>query len=224
MEFDEKLREIREHFGHLIDDDTAKMLAEYYFGKPGGERLSEKGRRGVVKVSGLVVDRRVFSGKGYCRVEVDNGQERVYVYFWDDAYEVAVRDIFPGMRIEVTAYSGESGFHVNSSDGIVVELDESAFTRLDELRPGNGICVRGRVAGIEGVRVTKSGKRMASFSITDGRTFVPLILWDDKVELADAIAPGDEIIVLNAYVNEYAGRPSVHAGRNSLVDIRRFEP
>lgn len=222
MDLEEKLAEIKEHFGDLIDDDAARMLAEYCFGRLKGQKIFERKRRGIIRISGRVVDKRVFSGKGYCRVEVENGSEKSYIYFWDEAFEVALRDVFPGMRIEVTAYSGESGFHVNSPDGIAVEIDESAFTKLEDLRPGNGICVRGRVSGIEGVRETKSGKRMAAFSITDGRTFVPLILWDDKVELADVIAPGDEVIILNAYVNEFGGKPSIHAGRNSLVEVRKL--
>ncbi|AKG91220.1 OB-fold nucleic acid binding domain [Geoglobus ahangari] len=219
MDFEEKVKEILEHFGGLIDEETARLLAEYSAGRQNPADV----RRGFVRISGRVLDRRVFEDKRYCRVEVESEKGRVYVYFWDEAYEVAVRDVFPGMVVEVLANSGESGFHVNSADNVRVELDDSAFTSLSDLKPGGGVCVRGRVSGIEGERVTRDGRRMAALTITDGKTFVPLLLWDDKVELFSTISPGDEVIVLNANVSEFGGRIRIHAGRRSFVDVRRLE-
>ncbi|WP_456368906.1 OB-fold nucleic acid binding domain-containing protein [Geoglobus sp.] len=224
MDFEKKLAEVKEHFGDLIDEDVAKTLVEYYFGtlKKSENSLSRKAGRSI-RVSGIVVDRRVFPGKEYCRVELVSESGREFVYLWDEAYRTAAGEVFPGMRLEVIASAGESGYHVSDAESVRVEVDESAFTPLDALKPSNSVCVRGRIAGIDGVRVTKSGKKIAVFSITDGSAFVPLILWDDKVELAEGMAPGDEVVVFNAYVNEFRGRPSIHAGRNSRVVVNRME-
>lgn len=224
MDFDKKLSEVKEHFGDLIDEDVAKTLVEYYFGmlKKSEKYISRKINRSV-RVSGIVVDKRIFPGKGYCRVELMSDSGREFVYLWDEAYRTVASDVFPGMRLEAIANAGESGYHVSDAKSVKVEIDESAFTPLSTLKPSNKVCVRGRVAGIDGIRETRSGKKIAAFSITDGGAFVPLILWDDKVVLAEKIAPGDEIVVLNAYVNEFKGRPSIHAGKNSRVVINKIE-
>ena len=222
MEFEKKVEEILEHFGGLIDEDTARLLAEYYFGK-----ISEKKDRGFartfVKFEGEVVDKKVFREKGYCRIEVDDGKEKRYVYFWDDAYAVALNDIFPGMRVEGLAYRGESGYHVRSPDSIRAFFDERSFLPLSRLKAGMSANVKGRVAIIEGIRETKKGDKIAVFSIADGEAIVPLILWDDKIEHAELMSPGDEVVIINAYITEFDGKLNIHAGRNSYVEVRKLE-
>ncbi|WP_048092039.1 OB-fold nucleic acid binding domain-containing protein [Geoglobus acetivorans] len=214
MNVEERLREIKEHFGELIDDDTARLLAEYSLGK-----FVPDTRKGRVK--GPVKDKRIYRDRGYCRLVVETEDGDVNVYFWDEAYEVALNDIFPGMDVEVEASRGESGYHVRSAELVRVEVDESRIKTVSEIENGT-VNVRGRIAGIEGIRKTRDGKKLASFVITDGKEFTPLILWDDKVEFAEILSPGDEVIIFNAYVNEFRGKKNIHAGRNSYIDVRRF--
>jgi len=222
MEFEKKVEEIKEHFGGLIDEDTARLLAEYYFGKV-SERKGKDFGRAFVKFEGLVVEKKVFKEKGYCRIEVDDGRERHYIYFWDDAYAVALNDIFPGMMVEGLAYKGESGYHVRSPDSIKTSFDDESFLPLSELKAGMSANVKGRIAIIEGIRETKKGEKIAVFSIADGKAIVPLVLWDDKVEHAELISPGDEVVIINAYIGEFDGKINIHAGRNSYVEVRKLD-
>ena len=219
MEFEKRLEEIREHFGGLIDEDTAILLAEYSLEM---KKYREPPRSNFVRISGMVVSKKISNEKGYCKIEVKDGSEMHTLYLWDEAYEVGKADIYPGMKVEIQARKSERAYHVSSADCISFEIVESEIKTVSEIEKGSGISVRGFVAGIDGVRETKNGKKMAVFVITDGESFVPLILWDDKMEYADVIAPGDEVIVLNAYVNEYAGKLNIHAGRNSMVDVRKM--
>ncbi len=221
MEFEKRVEEIREHFGGLIDEDTAVLLAEYSLEM--GKGVQAEKTPGFEKITGLAVSKKVIQEKKYCRIDVKDETGVVPVYFWDEAYGVAANDIFPGMKVEVLSRKGESGYHVSSADYISFEIIESEIKKVSEIKKGSGVSVRGFVSGIEGVRETKNGKKIAVFVITDGKSFVQLVLWDDKVEYADVIAPGDEVIVLNAYVNEYGGRINIHAGKNSLVDVRKIK-
>lgn len=221
MEFEKKLKEIEEHFGGLIDEDTAIMLAEYSLGvKRGTDARKESG---FERISGIVVSKRVIREKGYCRIDVRCDSDVIPVYLWDEAYEIGLNDIFPGMKVDITSRKGESGYHVSSADFVSFEIVESEIKTVSELKAGSGISVRGFVAGIEGVKVTRDGRRMAVLVLTDRESFAPLVLWDDKVEYADVIAPGDEVIVLNAYVKEYGKSLNIHAGRNSFVDVRKMK-
>ncbi len=221
MKFERRLEEIKEHFGGLIDEDTAIMLAEYSLGIKKGDEIGKKS--GFDRISGVVISKKVIREKNYCRIEVKSGSDVIPVYLWDEAYEIGLNDIFPGMKVEITSRKGESGYHVNSADYISFEIDESGIKTVSEISMGSGVSVRGFVTGVEGVKETRDGRKMAVLVITDGKSFAPLVLWDDKVEYGNILAPGDEVIVLNAYVNEYGGKLNIHAGRNSLVDVRKLE-
>jgi len=218
MEMEKRVEEIKEHFGGLIDEETAVLLAEYSL----GVKSRKADVLGFERVSGFVVSKRHHSEKKYCRIDIRKNSETVSVFLWDEAYEIGVSDIFPGMRVEILCKKGEKSYHVSSADLISFKVVESEIRRVSEVEIGNGMCVRGYVAGIEGLRKTKDGNRMAVFTLSDRESFATLVLWDDKVEYADVIAPGDEVIVLNAYVNEYRGRMSIHAGKNSYVELRKM--
>ena len=220
MDPDKRVAEIREHFGGLIDEDTAVLLAEYSLGIK--DNRNPENRSSMIPISGMVMSKRAMMEKRYCRIEVKTDSETIPVYFWDEAYGIAVNDIFPGMRVEVLCRKGSNGYHVNSGDFISFEIAESELKTVSEIEKGQGISLRGFVAGIEGMRETKDGRKMAVIMITDGSSFASLVLWDDKVEYFDILSPGDEVIVLNAYVNEYGKRLSIHAGRNSYVDVRKL--
>ncbi len=220
MEFERKLKEIKEHFGELIDEDTAILLTQYSLGIKKSVNTDEKSR--MAKISGIVVSKRSVFEKRYCKIDVKTDSGVTSVYFWDEAYEIAVNDIFPGMKIEVFCRRGESGHHVNSADFISFEVVDSELKTVSEIDKGQCVSVKGHIVGIEGAKLTKDGKKMAVFVISDGKSFAPLILWDDKVEYAEIIAPGDEVVVLNANVNEYGGKLNIHAGRNSFVDVRKL--
>lgn len=210
-----KIKEIKEHFGELIDDDTAKILAEYILGFLNDEKI-------LARIRGKVKDKKHFPDKGYCRIVVDSGDSDLSVYFWDDACEVALNDIYPGMIVEFEGQKGHAGYHVRDAELIKIEIDENEIKSVSEVGEGY-VNVKGRVVGIEGVKETKDGRKLASFVISDGKTYLPLVLWDDKVEFAEIISPGDELIIFNAYVNEYKGRRNIHAGRKAFIDVKHFQ-
>ncbi len=221
MEFEKRLEKIKEHFGGLLDEDTAVLLAEYSLGMK--REIQTEKTSGLEKITGVVISKKMIQEKRYCRIDVKNDSGVISVYFWDEAYEIAINDIFPGMRVETLCRRGESGYHVSSADYISFEIVESEIKTVSEIEKGSGVSVRGFIAGMDGIKKTKNGRKMAVFDITDGNRFTSLVLWDDKIEYADVIAPGDEVIVLNAYVNEYAGKLNIHAGKNSLVDVKKMK-
>ncbi len=90
MEFEEKIKEIKEHFGELIDDDVAIMLAEYYFGKKysfkkiGFFAYCNGEKTVILRDSQEVYEGLVNAKKGQkVEILIQNGKIKEYVAFND---------------------------------------------------------------------------------------------------------------------------------------------
>jgi len=112
-----RLEEIRSHFGDLITDEAAKLLAEYSLGILHVTKVSElKERRGKVLLEGIVENPRAGEKAGSFILKDDSGAVRVVL--WNDAVELLkTGDVASGDSVRVRGVvKGEEVFVRDASD------------------------------------------------------------------------------------------------------------
>ncbi len=190
MEFNEKLEEIKRHFEDLIDEETAFMLTKYYFGEK------------------FVVAKKLTGFFAY-----SDGKRTVILREKPEIYDGFV-NAKRGQKIEILVQNGKIIDYKSLKDF------RNIFTPLCDLKPGKYYCVRGLVSGIGGIKEVKGNRKIALLNLTDKKTFVTLVLWDDKVKYYSKADIGDEIALYNVFVNEFDGKINIHAGKNAFVELR----
>jgi len=132
-EYERRLREFRDHFGDLIDEETLRMLVDYSFGRRPRTKISEIASRwGKVTVEGVVEKVLGFREfvKGDRRGLVVNAilcddEGRVRIAFWNDAAELfRTGDLKEGYKIRVRAFvkRREEGVELSVNDPSDVEI------------------------------------------------------------------------------------------------------
>lgn len=211
-----KLDEIKEHFGGLLDDETAKLLEEYINGKEPVVRLSEiAGKKGKVLVEGRVV--KVFPVRYFSRESWEGKVGSVYledgcvvrVNFWNEAATVIeAGDVVEGAKLKLRGYSRNGELNVNDPADVEITVD---YTTISELKPGLRVNVKGWVSGIG------DPERAEEIHISDKTGRVKVLL---EPEIYFRVDIGDYIEILNGYVVERSdGEIEIHADRNSRVKM-----
>ncbi len=218
-EFEEKVKEIKEHFSGLIEDSTAELLAAYFFGYTPETEISEVLRRGgVATVSGTV--EKVFPVRKFKKGDKERkvaslmlkGDVVVRVNLWNDAATlVECGDIFEGVKLKMHCYAKNGELHVSSAGDVDIEV---SFTEIAKLVPGERVNIRGRISGIG------DPARANEIYVSDSSGRVRVVLWDDKKDLYFKVDIGDTVEILNCSVRiSRDGEIEVHAGRNSRVKL-----
>ncbi len=152
-EYERRLREFKEHFGDLIDEEALRLLVDYSFGKMPTTKLSElSAKRGKVVVEGIVekvlgVREFLKNGKkGFvANVILKDEEIRVRVTFWNDSAElIRAGDVVEGCKLRLRGF-------VKRRDGIELSVNEPSDVEILEDS-------RERVRGIV---LAIGGKRMA---------------------------------------------------------------
>ncbi len=149
-EYERRLREFREHFGDLIDDDTLKLLVDYSFGKMPTTKLGELScKRGKVVVEGIVekvLGVRVFLKNGrrglVANLILRDESARVRVTLWNDSAElIRTGDVAEGCRVRLRGFvKRRDGIELSVNDPSDVEILEDSRERFR----GIVLAVRGR--------------------------------------------------------------------------------
>ncbi len=148
-EYERRLREFKDHFGDLIDEETLRLLVDYSFGKMPTTKLSElSSKRGKVVVEGIVekvVGVREFLKNGkkglVANVILRDENARVRVTFWNDSAElIKAGDIVEGSKIRIRGF-------VKRREGIELSVNEPSDVEILEDSRDR---IRGIVLAIEG--------------------------------------------------------------------------
>jgi replication factor A1 len=213
MKIPKTFEEIKEYFGDLIDEVTAKLLESYAEGKP--IRLSEAlNKTGRVLVEGTVI--RVFPVRYFNR----NGREgkvgsiileddcRVRVNFWNDAAElIEAGDIFEGIKVKIRGYRRGDEINVNNLSEVEVISEFSPIKDLSD-KTGKRINLRGWVSGIG------DPEKADEIHISDETGRVRVRLEDSSVYRKADI--GCYVEAYNVFV---VSKSEVYADRNSRVKL-----
>ncbi len=99
-----------------------------------------------------------------------------------------------------------------------VETDFSnVFTPISRIIPLQKVNIRGRVSGLNGLRLVK-GKDLAEIFISDETDRVKVLLWGEHAKLYRELDVGDLIEIYNAYPKiGWDGEIEVHCGWSSLL-------
>ena len=272
---DKKLREIKEWFGDLIDDETAELLAKYSLGGKVEFEIEEaKKIPGKVAFKGRVVkveERRARNGRDFYRALVKDESGSAFVYLWDEAKElIDSGDLCEGDLVKFYAINKNGFFSVSSGDDVEIlerrrrEIEGYLISSgdLTEIFSGKIVRLRGRVSGKRGsyVRVKVEGEkiidheilsedvfesierivpgkyvnvrgfvigigedtgRKAEITISDKRSSVDVVLWDEWVEIYYEVDIGDLIEIFNAYA-KHEDVTKLHCGKSSYIVLEKL--
>ncbi len=104
-----------------------------------------------------------------------------------------------------------------------VEIDfSSVFTPICKIIPLQKVNVRGRISGLNGVRLVK-GKDLAEVFISDETDRVKVLLWGEHAKLYREIDVGDEVEIYNAYPKiGWDGEIEVHCGWSTVIALQKL--
>ncbi len=216
-EYEKRLREFREHFGDLIDEETLKLLVDYSFGKMPTTKLSElANKRGKVVVEGVI--EKVLSVREFIR----NGKRglvanailrdenaRVRVTFWNDSAElVKTGDVAEGCRVRLRGF-------VKRRDDVEISInDPSDVEILEDSRER-----------IRGIVLAVNGSRMA---LKHGNSVkVCFLKCDAKLERGDVIEAlgfgSDDFVVTELRVIDHVEMdfPNVFTPISKIIPLQR---
>ncbi len=215
---DEILKEIKEHFSGLLDDETAELLADYALGLKKRSRIGEiLSREGVITVEG-VIDRiypirRV--GSSLVATVILRNDMVIRVNLWNEvATLISAGDLFEGLKVVLRGYA--KGGEINVFDVADVEI-KTEFSKISSVIPESRVNLKGKISGIGIVKEVKSS-RIAEIYVSDESGRIRVVLWNDKIDVYKKADIGDEIEIFNGYVKVGRdGELEVHVGRNSRV-------
>jgi len=93
----------------------------------------------------------------------------------------------------------------------------NVFTPISKIIPLQKVNLRGRVSGLNGLRLVK-GKDLAEIFISDETDRVKVLLWGEHAKLYKELDVGDLIEIYNAYPKiGWDGEMEVHCGRSSVL-------
>ncbi len=186
---EERLKEIKEWFEDLIDDETAELLARYSTGERVEFKISDaKNKPGKVVFRGVVerVESKVAkNGKTFFRVLVKDDTDYAYVYLWDEAAEVVSSgDLSEGDEVRFSAINKNGFFTVNSGEDVeIVKKRSDEFEgyvistgEFTAIFSGRLIRLRGTIDAKRGsyVRVKVSEGRISSWEVVKEDVFEPI--------------------------------------------------
>ncbi|WP_202318518.1 hypothetical protein [Archaeoglobus neptunius] len=206
MKMPKNLDEIKNHFGDLIDEVTAKLLENYAKGE---ENETHAGKYGRVTVRGRVVKVfpiRHFSKNGrdgkVCSVIIEDDCR---INFWNDAAElIEAGDVVEGVILRVRGWFRNGEVQVNSISEVEIETDFVEISQLEKYR-GRRVNLRGWVSGIG------DPEKAEEIFISDKTGRVRVALEDKEVYFKADI--GSYIEVFNGIVTN----GGVYVDKNSRV-------
>jgi len=208
---------------------------------PGLRNVSLAGR--VLAVGSAKTFRRPSGEEGkLVKMLMGDASGMVEVYLWNEKAEEAEKaGISQGLPVKVEqgytrkGLSGRVELHLAERGSLTVLPEETAeaaeippldgfFTRVSQLEAGGEANVRGVVASVSQVRTFPrpegEGKVLRVRILDDGNE-ATLVFWDEKVEEAASVKPGDLVEVVMGKVKEDSlGGWEIHVRRSSHVKVK----
>ena len=190
-EFESRVNELRSHFGNLLTDEAAILLAAYSFGYEPVYRIGELAdKKGKVVVEGSI--EKIFgfrefvgkNGKGLLAVAILRDESaRIKTVFWNEAAQLLkAGDIAEGDVIRV------KGFVKRKEDEI--ELSVGDASDIEILEKG-GEVIRGILAG-KAIR-RPAGRTLVKAVVANGSEIIVCVAWGDVAEELYAVEVGKSI-------------------------------
>ncbi len=225
---EDRLKEIKDWFGELIDDETALLLAHYSLGKrlefeieeakkiPG--KVAFRGR--IIKIEG----RTAKNGREFYRVLVKDRSGSTFVYLWDEAKElIDSGDLSEGDLVKFYAINKNGFFSISSGEELeILEKERKEFEgylissgECTEIFSGKILKFKGKVPGIRGsyVRVKVENDEIVDYEI----------LKEDVFEKIGRVIPGKYVNVRGYVVGlgEDTGRRAeiTISDKESSIDV-----
>ncbi len=179
-EFNRRMKELQEHFGNLLTEEVAVLLAAYSFGYEPvysiGELANKKGKVAVEGVVEKIFGFREFvnkNGTGSLAVAILKDESaRIKIVFWNEAAQlIKTGDVAEGDRIRVKGFVKRRENEIELSVG-----DASDVEILDR----GGETVRGVLVG-KAVR-HPNGRTLVKAVIANGSELVMCVAWDENAE------------------------------------------
>ena len=210
-----KISEIKNHFGNLIDDETAKYLALYKNGWRPTIKLSDALKMsGIVTIEGIVIKifpRTYKHKKKKVRTLLIKDDIVAKVKFWNETAKLIDNQIFEGIKVRLHCYIKNGILNVSSITDVETYIE---FTNISELIPEEPANIKGRISGIG------DPKRANEIFISDETGRIKAILWDDKREIYYKVDIGDLIEIINSRVKiSRNGEMEIHIGKKSRVKL-----
>jgi len=199
---------------------------------------------GTFHLEGVVVDsfpastftRQDGSEGKVSRLLLEEGGGRINLVLWDDKV-TELGDTNRGTRLRIVSGSsrkranGAPEIHISYSTEVMtleegVEPTEPVpyWTKIGDLREGGGsVNVVTKVSQVGEPRsfVRRDGGegRVVNVLVGDDTGTVRLSLWDDDVDLAAEMKPGDVLVVKNGYTRSGFGGVELSSGRSGRVTL-----
>ncbi len=208
---DKLIEEIKEHFSGLIDDETAKLLAEYALGE------FNKTHEDFVTVEGFV-DKiypiRRFRDNVVVPIIIRNDRV-VRVNLWNDTTTLIFEGkLFEGLRVRVKGFLKNGEINVTDVSNIEVWAN---FDKISSIIPGSKVNIKGKISGIGELKEFKDFK-LAEIYVSDESGRVKVVLWNEKINVYKKADIGSEVEIYNGYAKiGKNGELEVHIGKNSNV-------
>jgi replication factor A1 len=239
-EFREAVEEKIEQMGGLADEETAAMLIAHELDggevetiadiEPGLEEVKFLGK--VTSVGEL----RTFERDGedddghVLNLDVADESGSIRVAVWGEDAVAADEEIEAGdvFRIKGRPKDGYNGIEVSADrlepdEEADIEVDIGGRVTADSLSMGQSdVTLRGVVLDTDSVRTFDrddgSEGRVSNLTLGDETGRVRVTLWDDRAELAEQLAAGQSVEIVDGYVRERDGSLELHVGERSGID------
>lgn len=183
---EERLKEIKDWFEDLIDEETAELLAKYSLGGKVEFKIEEaKKIPGKVAFVGRVVKiekREAKNGREFYRLFVKDDEGSAFVYLWDEAKELVYSgDLSEGDFVKFIAINKNGFFSVNSGDDVeILRKEKREFEGYlissgenSEIFSGKLMKFKGEIKAEKGsyVRVRVEGEKIVDYEVLKENVF-----------------------------------------------------
>jgi replication factor A1 len=184
-EFDIRVRELKEHFGELLSEEIAILLAAYSFGyEPiySIEEIAE--RRGKVIVEGAV--ERIGSMKENVAIAIlKDRAASIKVVFWNDAAQlIKAGDVAEGDKLRI------KGFVKKRDKDVELSVREASDVEILEKGEVSREVIRGVILGIA---QRSKGRNLVKAIIANESGITTCVAWDEKAEKLMEIEVGSSL-------------------------------
>ncbi|THE66462.1 single-stranded DNA binding protein [Salinadaptatus halalkaliphilus] len=239
-EFREAVEAKVEQMGGLADEETAAMLVAHEIGESevGGIADIEPGMEEAKFVAKVlsIGEMRTFDRDGddddgrVVNVEVADETGSVRAAFWDEHAEAAIEELEDGqvLRIKGRPKEGFSGVEVSVDEvepdpDTEIEVTVSDTHTVEDLSLGlSNVNLVGLVLDTDTVRTFDrddgSEGRVSNVTLGDSTGRIRVTLWDEQADLADDLAAGTTVEVVDGYVKDRDGNLELHVGNRGTIE------
>ncbi len=146
-----------------------------------------------------------------------------------DEYHELVEDIYEKDEFveEIQRrYEENAGYFKESTIAhmIVVEHDRDSdvVSKIKDLKQGNAATIEGKIVDLGTLRTFDSKRgsgKVRNVRIDDGSGSVKIVLWNDETDIVDSMEIGQDVRVINGYVQDKGYGLQISTGRWGKISL-----